>query len=408
MLLRVGCNMARTGRLTNFGALKVQRAVHSSAFIRAREVPLGTGYREAVVPSNLETTIEGEEDLQSALNMWKDFADDFTEEQVEESNHTFQVVATNAAGKFDLHKLSLYFRKYSLTISGLRKRKRDKDAPFASLSITKDHSIPASDPLSPSFLVWKGKDRQYFWFDDGVIVAWGVDSQDLASLDNASQYFAIDKLEVQQTERMNYAFADQPGVDKELDKLYITKQDQFQEMSLFSVGLARSCKLEEVENEVEKIVSEVHQEKFLPIKMDYKRGALECRNKLSNIYQLEYKITSNRFQSQPGFLWDCPNSTSNLFAEQCAYLDIEHRLAIATERLDLPRSYWELENDHFKHKNSWRLEEIIILGIFIEIVLTILSKSKNWEEMTLEDLFGKFYENLKKVFGGQLLKGKFN
>lgn len=41
---------------------------------------------------------------------------------------------------------------------------------------------------------------------------------------------------------------------------------------------------------------------------------------------------------------------------------------------DAKIDFWKLENDHFRLKNGWRLEEIIIFGIFLEIVINLLEK----------------------------------
>lgn len=156
------------------------------------------------------------------------------------------------AAKFDLKQLETHLKKYSLQVSGAKRRKRNRDTPFAYLAITEKHSVPAEcvlqlilysfrarDPLSPSFLVWKGTDKHYFWFDDGVVVAWGVDSTDLKSLDSITEACAAEVLTSRQTERMYYKVGEKPAVDKELDTLVVTTENQFREMSLFSVGLAR-------------------------------------------------------------------------------------------------------------------------------------------------------------------------
>jgi len=46
-------------------------------------------------------------------------------------------------------------------------------------------------------------------------------------------------------------------------------------------------KLEEIEVEVERVVSEVYQVDFGHVDMGHKKGALQCRDKLATIYHLE-------------------------------------------------------------------------------------------------------------------------
>jgi hypothetical protein len=54
-----------------------------------------------------------------------------------------RVIASSMAAKFDLKALENHLKKYSLQVSGPKRRKRSKDTPFAYLAITQDHSVSA-------------------------------------------------------------------------------------------------------------------------------------------------------------------------------------------------------------------------------------------------------------------------
>lgn len=55
-------------------------------------------------------------------------------------------------------------------------------------------------------------------------------------------------------------------------------------------------------------------------------------------------------------------------------MDLDSRVENVQEKLELPMSYWKLENDHAGELTSWRLEMMIIIIIFMELILAILSK----------------------------------
>lgn len=70
-----------------------------------------------------------------------------------------------------------------------------------------------------------------------------------------------------------------------------------------------------------------------------------------------------------------------------------------------------MENKHFQLEGTWRLEIIIIVGIFLGLVLHLLgrrydelfsvliNRSSNWQKFTLEKSLGGIYRELLLVLG---------
>lgn len=42
-------------------------------------------------------------------------------------------------------------------------------------------------------MLWRGQDKQIFWFADGTFVGWGINEMDLASLDILNRTFCPQK-----------------------------------------------------------------------------------------------------------------------------------------------------------------------------------------------------------------------
>eukprot|EP01126_Amoeba_proteus_P034826 TRINITY_DN3488_c0_g1_i14.p1 TRINITY_DN3488_c0_g1~~TRINITY_DN3488_c0_g1_i14.p1 ORF type:complete len:258 (-),score=28.54 TRINITY_DN3488_c0_g1_i14:300-1073(-) len=209
--------------------------------------------------------------------------------------------------------------------------------------------------------------------ENGVVVGWGMSANDWESIRSVSQIWSGTYNENPTKEKMSFCFGTSSKVDTERDVLIVSKSHQYTEMAIYSIGLARSVKLDELELEVEQVVSEVYHVQFGHPTTGFFTGlaAQKCRDKLALIYHLSYKMTSSGLLDDPGFLWDLPESQSILFQTHSNYLDMKSRLENAGERLKLPLSYWELENSHFQHLHSWRLEIIIIIGIAVEILISL-------------------------------------
>lgn len=96
-----------------------------------------------------------------------------------------------------------------------------------------------SDPNSPYFLLWNGHDKHYLFFENGVVVGWGMTDADFKSLEMIVSQWDVERLESHVTEQMNYKIGDRAKIDTELDQLIITNERQFDLVVLFSIGLAR-------------------------------------------------------------------------------------------------------------------------------------------------------------------------
>lgn len=61
----------------------------------------------------------------------------------------------------------------------------------------------------------------------------------MRSLQDVTRFCASEINSSPSTERMDYTIGAKAGIEKELDKLVVTADNQYREMVLFSVGLVR-------------------------------------------------------------------------------------------------------------------------------------------------------------------------
>lgn len=98
---------------------------------------------------------------------------------------------------------------------------------------------------------------------------------------------------VSQREEMAFELADSPGLDveKDLIRLSTNTEQSWHEKIAYSIGLARSVKLDEYELEVERAVNKAQALDFgrkPSTSMDGKVKGLEARAELASLYNLRY------------------------------------------------------------------------------------------------------------------------
>jgi len=173
----------------------------------------------------------------------------------------------------------------------------------------------------------------------------------------------------------------------------------------YSFALVRSVKLDEIELSVEKALNRALKLKF---NATLKQSALSYlrnfftkifsskknelafnnpRAELAHLYNLRYNLTSeSRVLESPSFLWEKPNYAHQIYNKTCRYLYIPSRVEIVQKKMDLPASFWTLENEQFTSNVGWRLEKMIIWLIAIEIFFQILEKSEYFQDFSWEKL----------------------
>jgi len=82
-------------------------------------------------------------------------------------------------------------------------------------------------------------------------------------------------------------------------------------------------------------------------------------------------------------MWEDPES-ENLFKQMEKQMEIHHRVNTLNKQIDYTSEVSGVIQNSMEIKNSTRLEKIIIVLIFAEVVFYIADKSERWQEFTFE------------------------
>jgi len=291
-------------------------------------------------------------------------------------------------------------------------KRKNGASSFLYLKVTKDISVSNVTTDNFAFLAWNGQDRDFFWFEDGVVVGWGMNESDqqslvkMLNLHSSSSILGTYPKDTEITsespeanfdeERLSYEYGAVAQVDEKKDTIVLTKKNEWLEKVTYSIGLVRSVKLDEIEVEVESALTRALNLKFARATNIKSERGLKItggpRAELAYLYNLSYNLTvKSRVMESPSILWDKPHSLHELYSKICTYLDIDSRVEVVQQKLKLPTNYWTLENEHSTSIISWRLEKMIIWLILVEVIFQILSKSEWWQNWSWEKGFRKLF-----------------
>jgi len=222
-------------------------------------------------------------------------------------------------------------------------------------------------------------------FEDGTVVGWGMTEADRQSIINLIESHVVSKnseLDVTDEETMPFEFGQVSTVDGKRDTIVLTKQNEWTEKTVYSLGFSRSVKLDDIEVKVENALELPKSFNFY--RLPKKEKKCSPRKELAVLFNLNYNLIAE--SKVEDFLWDKPESLRKLYGSISKYLELDSRAKTIEEKLHPCLSYWKLENEYEMHKYEWRLERLIILFIFIEIILLLMEKSERWENFRWEQL----------------------
>lgn len=207
---------------------------------------------------------------------------------------------------------------------------------------------------------------EYWLFDYGVAVFWGVDEDERQALinrivkDNAQ---SIERIE----EHLRFAFAGEVKINR--DTVTLPNHDPLTRLAV-SHALAQSCKLAEFEQQAQNTI------------IDYSHIPEELARcgKISITRKEVAKIRGTLFSTKsaiilhyglldtPDFFWEYPEY-ENAYDQVARYMEIHQRVELLSKKLSTIHELFEMLADEQKHQHSSFLEWIIIILIAIEIVL---------------------------------------
>lgn len=209
-----------------------------------------------------------------------------------------------------------------------------------------------------------------FFFSYGVVVCWGVSKEiELDMLKLVQPYEDKDGSEIE-TDEFTYVYGETPKILE--DEIVLPNNDTVTKLAV-SQGLAQSVKLGTFEIAIQKTFN---QSKNLPEDLA-KKGKIHLskqsiRKKMGELFIARNSINLHAdVLDTPEFFWEYPE-LEPLYMMVANYLDIETRVEVLNQRLDVVKELFQMLGAELNHQHSSRLEWTIIWLIIIEVVLTLL------------------------------------
>lgn len=209
-----------------------------------------------------------------------------------------------------------------------------------------------------------------FYFSYGVIVFWGGSKERCSSHLNLIKDFEENPLEEFETDHFTFMIGDAPKVIE--DEIILSDNEVLTKLAI-SYGLAQSVKLGAFENALHKTFKHT---KHLPEDLA-KHGRIplsrkEIRKKMGELFIERNSINLHvDVLDTPEFFWEY-SELEPLYAMIANYLDIETRVEVLNQRLDVVHELFEMLGNELNHQHSSRLEWTIIWLIIIEVSLSLL------------------------------------
>lgn len=215
-----------------------------------------------------------------------------------------------------------------------------------------------------------------FYFPYGATVSWGLTSQESLTYLNLVKPFEHQPLDEIETDEFTYTRGDTLKIIE--DEITLPNDDILNRLAI-SHGLAQSVKLGTFENAIRKTFDTT---KHIPEDLaKYGRIPLsrkEIRRKMGELFIERNSINLHvDVLDTPEFFWDYPE-LEPLYAMIAKYLDVETRVEVLNQRLDVVHELFEMLGNELNHQHSSRLEWTIICLIVIEVTLSLFRDVFGW------------------------------
>lgn len=215
-----------------------------------------------------------------------------------------------------------------------------------------------------------------FFFSYGSTVSWGFSKEKALKFLEEIKEFEHQPREELETDEFTYVYGDTPKIIE--DEITLPNEDILTKLAI-SQGIAQSVKLGTFETAIQKTFNST---KHIPEDLS-KQGKIplsrrEIRKKMGELFIERNSINLHAdVLDTPEFFWEYPE-LEPLYKMISNYLDIETRVEVLNQRLDVVHELFEMLGNELNHQHSSRLELTIILLIVIEVILTVSRDLLKW------------------------------
>jgi uncharacterized Rmd1/YagE family protein len=206
-----------------------------------------------------------------------------------------------------------------------------------------------------------------FYFSYGTIVMWGLTKDRENEVLSELKEFETNPNEQNEWEESRYSIGQTAKILK--DDITLPANDMFTKLA-FAHGLAQSVKLSVFEKLIERRIDNCRD---APESLAKRGHIAMSHNQLSRMMG-EIILDRNSINlhtdilDTPEFFWEY-SDLEPLYRLIAQDLDIVARVSVLNRRLDIVKDLFEMIGNELQHRHSSRLEWIIIVLIFIEVVV---------------------------------------
>ena len=208
-----------------------------------------------------------------------------------------------------------------------------------------------------------------FWlFDYGVLVCWGVQEEDKQSFLNRLEEYILRPVPTQEFEQ--YRFVLGSATDRmHTECINLMSTEHWARLAV-SHALSQSVKLGQFESRSQTVIEE---NAYIPRELAV-HGKVPLKQKqLSRLRGMLFSVKSDivlnfNLLDTPEFFWDYPE-LEPLYAMVSRYLDISSRIMVLNKKIETIHELFEMLASEQHHQHSSMLEWIIIILIAVEIGL---------------------------------------
>ncbi|XP_039260077.2 required for meiotic nuclear division protein 1 homolog [Styela clava] len=239
-------------------------------------------------------------------------------------------------------------------------------------------NIEASDE---SVIAHAGFSGEMFIFRDGAISFWNINTTIIENILKISKIHAHNSYSSDvvnsESEEMIYSYDDGPSRIQQ-SKFILSGSSEHKELSLdmfaFSNALCSSVKLAHWEHTLDTLINSLETVPNSLIegsRVKYETPAKILR-KIGEIFLIRHRVNLQyNLLDVPDTYWDHEN-LEKLYVSTTRYLNINRRVHLMNEKLTYCAHMAELLKTDLHEKRSLRVEILIVLLIFIEIVFEVL------------------------------------
>lgn len=212
--------------------------------------------------------------------------------------------------------------------------------------------------------------KDVFCFSYGAVVFWGLNEEEEQKFLLKLKDFERGPQDVYEREVMSFSFGTTSKIEEEVIEL---PDHEVLSRLAISHGLAQSVRLATFENLIQKTIEKTRNiPEQLAIRGKVPLSKKEIRKKMGELF-LERSSVNLHFDilDVPEFFWD-HSELEPLYLLIANHLDLETRVQVLNQRLDIVHDLLEMLGNELNHQHSSKLEWIIIWLIVIEVLLNIV------------------------------------